>query len=177
MFIIAIIIFILINILTSILYNYNIIVPNTNSVIQQFLAWLLIVSHDILSSLILILIMICIIQIIKKNGCFIVPLIALNIIAIILIISFLFHKMCVLTIYYNKITNQPYCTPYKSAPSIILNFILRKNNEQKNITNIPSYKQIKCVDNYIGWTDANLINTIIILILNLCVLGKYYINK
>ena len=176
MFIIVIIIFILINILTSILYNYNIIVPKTNTVLQQFLAWLLIVSHDILSALILILIMMCIIGLIK-NKCFLLPLIILDIIVIIFIISFLFHKMCVLTIYYNKVTNQPYCTPYKSSPSIILNFILRKNNEQKNITDILSYKKIKCVDNYIGWTDANLVNTIIILILNLCVLSRYYINN
>jgi hypothetical protein len=126
--------------------------------IKKLLALLVIILHDLNTIFIIFLNIVIIIFIITKKN-YKLELIILNIFIICLILSFIFCKMCILTLLYNKLLERSQCYNYKV---FTIGFI------KDNI----SYKDIKCLPNALDWIRSSLIIILFCIIYNIIYIIK-----
>lgn len=159
--------YVVLNIIVSIVYNGPKIMDMKNVTMKnKWIALFFIVAHDSISSIIIGLLFAMLIDLIlykKIDGS---KMALLNIIQIVVILSFLQHHMCLLTIWYNQLLGLPKCTRYHLSTFVLVNFVLGKPLRGKDTDTIP-YKNIDCLDNYLMWTRTSYIYLVIILTLNI----------
>lgn len=102
-------------------------------------------------------------------------LMMLNILYLIIVIQFLFFRMCSFTILYNWVLNQDKCVPYHGPIGTIRRLLSGKYNNSRKWSNpVKKFDMGKqCNENTTWWIESNQITAIALLVVNVVHFVKY----
>lgn len=137
--------------ITSLYVNLSNIKTSKASFSRKLLAAIVILIHDMFTSLIIILNIVILYALLTSRK-FKNELLVLNVLVILLVLTFILFKMCALTLLYNKLLGLPRCHAYK--------FLSPPPKKE--------YSNSDCTGNSFGWLKTSMIIICICLFWNVC---------